>query len=86
MIPITVQGIQFYRVNNDTNGNPRYVTHFLNLVGDLEGKTLDLLKKAKKRANSLGGAKYRGKDFGGSFVFQSYNLDDLASSINKIAK
>ncbi len=26
--------IEFTRVNNDTNGNPRYVCHFLNLITD----------------------------------------------------
>jgi hypothetical protein len=24
--------IQFYRIDNDTNGNPRYVCHFYNLI------------------------------------------------------
>lgn len=28
----TVNEIQFIRVNNDVNGNPRYVCHFLNLI------------------------------------------------------
>lgn len=26
--------IEFTRINNDVNGNPRYVCHFLNLVSD----------------------------------------------------
>jgi hypothetical protein len=26
--------IEFTRVNNDVNGNPRYVCHFLNLIND----------------------------------------------------
>lgn len=29
-----MEKIEFTRVNNDTNGNPRYVCHFLNLITD----------------------------------------------------
>lgn len=29
-----MESINFTRVNNDTNGNPRYVCHFLNLITD----------------------------------------------------
>lgn len=28
--------IEFTRINNDVNGNPRYVCHFLNLLTDAE--------------------------------------------------
>lgn len=28
------KSISFTRINNDTNGNPRYVCHFLNLLTD----------------------------------------------------
>ena len=31
---MTTEKIEFTRINNDTNGNPRYVCHFLNLVTD----------------------------------------------------
>jgi len=34
----TEQQIEFTRVNNDVNGNPRYVCHFLNLVKDSDFK------------------------------------------------
>lgn len=31
-----IHSIEFTRVNNDTNGNPRYVCHFLQLLNDAE--------------------------------------------------
>jgi hypothetical protein len=69
----TVRGVPFWRVNNDANGNPRYVVHFLNFAADYQ--------TAKKRANSIGFRVYRGRDFGGGFVGQSYSLPDTARAI-----
>lgn len=66
--------IEFTRVNNDINGNPRYVCHFFELLNDSE-KNVSNYNLAVKRANKLGGKKYRGNDFGGGIVFQSYNID-----------
>ena len=75
--------IDFTRVNNDFYGNPRYVTHFFSLLKEDE-KTLSNYNLAVKRANKLGGKKYRGSDFGGGVVFQSYNLDDLRKYITDL--
>ena len=72
--------IEFTRVNNDVYGNPRYVTHFLSLLNEDE-QTLSNYNLAVKRANKLGGKKYRGSDFGGGIVFQCYNLDCLRKRI-----
>ena len=72
--------IEFTRVNNDVYGNPRYVTHFFSLLKGDE-QTLSNYNLAVKRANKLGGKKYRGKDFGGGIVFQSYDLDGLRKRI-----
>ena len=66
--------IEFTRVNNDFCGNPRYVTHFFSFLKEDE-QTLANYNLAVKRANKLGGKKYRGSDFGGGIVFQSYNID-----------
>jgi len=66
-------GYDMYRVRNDANGNPRYVIHWLAF-----GKDYDT---AKKIANSIGFRVYRGKDFGGGFVAQSYNLESTAERI-----
>lgn len=63
--------IEYKRINNDINGNPRYLIHFLDLLLENETRTLAYaLSKAKK----VGGRKYRGNDFGGGIVITSYNL------------
>ena len=66
-------GHNFYRVNNDVYGNPRYVIHWLAFGSDYDD--------AKKLANAQGFRVYRGRDFGGGFVCQSYNLENTAENI-----
>ena len=77
--------IEFTQVNNDVYGNPRFVTHFFSFLKE-EEQTLSNYNLAVKRANKLGGKKYRGSDFGGGIVFQSYSLDDLRKRISEILK
>ena len=72
--------IEFTRVNNDVYGNPRYVTHFFSLLNEDE-QTISNYNLAVKRANKLGGKKYRGSDFGGGIVFQSYDTSYLSKRI-----
>ena len=74
----TIRDVTFYRVNSDFYGNPRYVVHFL----ALDSKSYD---SAHKKALSIGGKKYMAKWFGGGFVFQCYNLYDLADKINELS-
>lgn len=69
--------INFTRINNDINGNPRYVCHFLNIAKTYE--------EAVKLANTIGGRKFHNKQYGGGIVFQSYNLDILQDKINQIS-
>lgn len=66
----------FTRINNDTNGNPRYVIHFLQLANDYT--------RALYLAKTIGGRKFHNKQYGGGIVFQSYNTDTLAERINQI--
>jgi hypothetical protein len=71
------------KINNDVNGNPRFVVHFLDLLNEGERQGLDVLQSfdlAVKKARKVGGKVYRGKDFGGGIVFQSYNIQE---TINK---
>ena len=72
--------IEFTRVNNDFCGNPRFVTHFFSFLKE-EEQTLSNYNLALKRANKLGGKKYRGSDFGGGIVFQSYDTSCLRKRI-----
>lgn len=75
----------FKRVKNDIYGNPRHVIHFPFLIKDEERtevfKDYDL---ALKRAKKIGGRAYRGKDFGGGIVFQTYNINFTISEITKL--
>ena len=66
---------EFYSVNNDSNGHPRYVTHYLAFLNDNELGIGDY-DIAKQRAKKLGFKVYRGKDFGGGFVTTSFNLEN----------
>jgi len=71
------------RINNDVNGNPRYVVHFYYVLTDSESEGLNILEKfefALQKARKVGGKMYSGKDFGGGIVFQSYNIIE---TINK---
>ena len=74
--------IEFTRIDNDINGNPRYVCHFLNLVSEAEDKETPhglnriniLYSAALYRSKQLGGKKYNNKKYGGGIVFQSNNI------------
>lgn len=83
----TVQGIEFTRINNDVNGNPRYVVHYtkLSVPSDANhpghGYTL-----AINRARLIGGKKFHNKQYGGGIVFQSYSLNETAEAILKVTK
>ncbi len=65
----------YKNIKNDVNGNPRVVIHFLAFADDYAD--------AKVIANKLGGRVYRGKDFGGGFVFQCYEIKYLAKRIQE---
>lgn len=78
--------LDFTRINNDINGNPRLVVHFFNLLTKEEinsnllttGIKYDL---ALMRAKTVGGKKYHNKAYGGGVVFQDYAscLDDTVN-------
>ena len=57
--------VPVHKINNDVNGNPRYVVHFLDL--GIKPEDYGLVPKLTK---------YRGKWFGGGYVFQSYNVKE----------
>lgn len=85
--------IEFKKIKNDIYGNPRYVVHFMSLLSDKDWDSLpqglsqisDGYALAIKKAKKIGGKAYRGKDFGGGIVFQSYNTIDLAERIQELA-
>lgn len=85
--------IEFTRINNDGNGNPRYVCHFLRFINDDDSNRyhaeygikaiLNLYDLALSRSRQFGGKKFHNKQYGGGIVFQSYNIDDLSERIEK---
>jgi len=79
--------VEFTRVNNDVNGNPRFVCHFLAFINDEDRKQLqgfDLgYNLALKKSRQLGGKKFHNKQYGGGIVFQMYDGEQLEMS-NKI--
>ncbi len=79
--------ISFTRVNNDTNGNPRYVCHYSELLTNAESNYItgvsisDRYNAALNRARKIGGRKFHNKQFGGGIVFQSYNIQETENDI-----
>lgn len=65
------------RVNNDINGNPRYVIHFLTIQNDYQSN--ELTKKA-------GLKRFHNKQYGGGYVFQSYNIQANCERFDEIFK
>lgn len=77
IINVDGEQVKVYRIDNDVNGNPRYVIHFLDL-GLKEYAANDLTRKAGLKI-------YRAKWFGGGFVTQSYNIEyDIQNAVNII--
>lgn len=74
--PYKISASDFTKITNDTNGNPRYVLHFLAMDSDYN--------KALKKARALGGKKFHNKQYGGGIVFSTYNLDSLVDRINAV--
>lgn len=73
----TQSGVDVYRIDNSINGNPRYVVHYLSLGLNSTRPT--------DKTREVGLSKYRGKQFGGGFVFESYNIDkDVDYFINEL--
>lgn len=78
---------QWTRIDNDINGNPRYVCHFLNLLTEAEKEKYsypDNYPMAVKRANKLGGRKFHNKQYGGGIVFQCYGGAEMEPLIEQL--
>ena len=80
--------IEWTRINNDVNGNPRYVCHFLCLNTEEELNSAEWIPNkyelALKRAKKIGGKKFHNKQYGGGIVFQAYSLQDTEQSIKEV--
>jgi len=79
----------FTRINNNTNGNPRYVIHFLRLLSPDEKwntpMTIDQkYALALKKSKAAGGKKFHNKAYGGGIAFESFNIQNLISKLNSL--
>jgi hypothetical protein len=84
--------MEFTRVNNDVNGNPRYVVHWL----DCEPKAwrdnafvshlwlTERYASVVKLMNKIGGRKFHNKQYGGGIVFQSYDINTTKKDIEDL--
>lgn len=76
LVNVNNKEIRCHRIDNDINGNPRYVVHFLDLGIEL-----------KDYGKIPGLKRYTGKWFGGGYVFQSYNIEqDLQYALQKVER
>lgn len=71
--------ISVLRVNNDSNGNPRYVIHYLNVSRKIKaelGESVSIFDDYIQAvaASGCGFRKFHNKQYGGGIVFQSYNV------------
>ena len=64
------ESVEVWRVENDVNGNSRYVFHWLSFAREGEWYD-DVVKRLQKR---FGVRKYRAKWFGGGIVMSGGNL------------
>lgn len=86
--------IDWTRIDNDANGHPRYVCHFLELNTQAEkdasiwgdnGYSLAMKYDiALSRAKKIGGKKYHNRHYGGGIVFVSYNLEETEKKIAQV--
>ena len=72
---VGAQEVSCYRYTNDTNGNPRYIVHYLAIGLD------DYYATVKTRKAGL--KIFHGRAFGGGFIFQSYNIHESMRHILK---
>lgn len=94
-LPKKFADIEVTRVNNDINGNPRRVVHFLSFINRKDDEELapngnrlhglhDLYERALKRARKIGGRKFHNRQYGGGIVFQSYDDNELRKDIAQL--
>lgn len=68
---------EVWRISPDTNGNPRYVVHYLAVPYKEDTSQTFLTNQTnhiEHARRALYGRRYRAKWFGGGIVFQTYNL------------
>lgn len=74
----------FTRINSDSNGNPRYVCHFLRLLtpSERDSYATEKYTLALARAKKIGGKKFHNRQYGGGIAFQVYSMEETCNSID----
>ena len=87
--------VKWTRVKNNSDGNARYVCHFLNLLTETE-RSLEYSQKlginsvsilyniALHRAHKINGRKFHNKQYGGGIVFNCISTEDKEEQIKRI--
>lgn len=80
----------FTRFNSDSNGNPRFVIHFLQCEPEPWSTTSDSIStryaNVCRLMNQIHGRKFHNKQYGGGIVFQSYSLPDTIKHIERVKR
>ena len=80
--------IKVDRINSDSNGNPRYVVHFLNLTkSNIVNDSMSVSERYQAVINECKklhlGKKYHNKQYGGGIAICTYNIEkDLTEYFN----
>jgi hypothetical protein len=84
----SIDGIDWWRANNDINGNPRWVCHFTQIIQDYYSPTYkehfdvdDKYKIALNRAKKFGGRRFHNKQYGGGILFCTYSITSVEDCI-----
>lgn len=77
--------MDYTRIKNDINGNPRYAIHMTDLLTADQLQQNPTIQYGIALANSRqwGGKRYRGNTMGGMIVFSTYNLKELIKEIEE---
>lgn len=92
-MPILAQNTTLTRANNDVNGNPRIVFHWLALRQNAALKQWDNLQPqgqgltynlALSLCKSIGGKKYHNQSYGGGIVVTTYNIQSEFDHLDNV--
>lgn len=88
--------MELIRINNDKNGNPRYIFDYWALLNESEIRQIkketkdpfkvlpNYYKLAKQKAKKIGAKSYRSKEANFYFVIQSHNIGETVKQIKQL--
>lgn len=89
LVLLTGQPLEMFTVNNDSNGNARYVVHYLDLLTQAQlDMSVDLgvskYAMALGNAKRINGRKFHNKQFGGGIVFSCCSRSEIAEMVSRV--